>query len=160
MAVDANLADHRNTVRQTGLAGNLGRDDVRNTGTRKGSPHALGDPFVAAWNSDVGANEVQTVRIQSGTGGTFTVTFSGQTTAAVAHNAAATAVEDALHALSNVFPGDVEVTKAGTTADHTYTLTFGGQKAKADQAQVTVNSTNVAGTEIVTIATTVAGSAT
>jgi len=44
------------------------------------------------------------------TGGTFTLTYNGQTTSGIPYNAAATAVQTALEALSNLAPGDVEVT--------------------------------------------------
>jgi hypothetical protein len=50
-------------------------------------------------------------------GGTFTLTVSrddgvggSQTTGSIVYNATAGVVEDALEALSNVIPGDVEVT--------------------------------------------------
>jgi hypothetical protein len=55
--------------------------------------------------------EVQTVTITgTPTGGTFTLTFDGQTTANIAYNAAAAAVQTALENLSNLLPGDVVVT--------------------------------------------------
>ena len=44
-------------------------------------------------------------------GGTFTLTYNGQTTAAIAYNATAAQVQSALEALNNVAPGDVVVTK-------------------------------------------------
>jgi hypothetical protein len=44
------------------------------------------------------------------TGGTFTLTYNGQTTSGIAYNAAASAVQTALEALSNLAPGDVSVT--------------------------------------------------
>lgn len=46
----------------------------------------------------------------SPTGGTFTLTFDGQTTAGIARNASAATVQTALEALSNLAPGDVTVT--------------------------------------------------
>lgn len=46
----------------------------------------------------------------SPTGGTFTLSFGGQTTAGIAFNATAAAVQAALEALSNLDPGDVTVT--------------------------------------------------
>lgn len=58
-----------------------------------------------------GTSEVQTVTITgSPTGGTFTLTFQGSTTAAIAYNATAAAVEAALQALPNLLPTDVAVT--------------------------------------------------
>lgn len=60
-------------------------------------------------NYDPGQDdEQQTVAITGGpTGGTFTLTFDGQTTAAIAFDATAAAVQTALEALSNVDVGEV-----------------------------------------------------
>ena len=55
------------------------------------------------------------------TGGTFTLTYGDQTTAPIAYNAAAAAVEAALEALSNLGPSDVTVTGS---AGGPYTVTF------------------------------------
>ena len=57
--------------------------------------------------NDMKTNETQTVRVTNATGGTFTLTFDGQTTAPIAFNATAAAVQAALEALSNIEPGDV-----------------------------------------------------
>ena len=49
---------------------------------------------------EAGANEVQTISITgSPTGGTFTLSFAGQTTAPIAYNASAATVVAALQAL-------------------------------------------------------------
>jgi P22 coat protein - gene protein 5 len=65
--------------------------------------------------------EVQTVTITgTPTGGTFTLTFNGQTTAGIAFNAAASAVQTALNNLSNL-DGVVVTGSAGGP----YTVTFG-----------------------------------
>jgi hypothetical protein len=69
-----------------------------------------------------GTPEVQTVTITGvPTGGTFTLTYSGQTTAGIAFNATAATVRLALEALSNLAPGDVAVSGA---AGGPYTVTF------------------------------------
>ncbi len=71
-----------------------------------------------------GTSEVQTVTITgTPTGGTFTLTYSGQTTAAIAFDAVAAAVQAALEALSNLAPGDVVVT-GGPGPGTPYTVTF------------------------------------
>ena len=49
-----------------------------------------------------GANEVQLITLANHTGGTFTLTWNGQTTAAIAYNATAATVAAALKALSNI----------------------------------------------------------
>lgn len=61
-------------------------------------------------------------------GGTFTITVNGQTTAGIAYNAIAGAVQTALEALSNVAPGDVTVT-GGPGPATPYVLTFAGALA-------------------------------
>lgn len=102
-----------------------------------------------------GTNEQQTITIDA-TGGTFTVTYDGQTTGAVAYNAAAGTLEDALEALSNLAPGDVEVTKAGSV----FTLTFGGTLAKTNVAAVTTNAASLTGgASTATVATSTPGAA-
>jgi hypothetical protein len=63
-------------------------------------------------NTHIGPwNEKHSVTITgTPTGGTFTLTYSGQTTAGIAYNANAAAVQAALEALSNIGVGDVAVT--------------------------------------------------
>lgn len=70
--------------------------------------------------------EVQTVTITgTPTGGTFSLTFDGQTASGIAYNANAAAVQTALEALSNLIPGDVTVT-GGPGPGAPYTVTFAG----------------------------------
>lgn len=78
-----------------------------------------------------GVNEVQTITIDA-TGGTFTVAVGAQVTGNIAYNASAETLEAALEGLSNVAPGDVQVTKAGSV----FTLTFGGAYGKQNVAPV------------------------
>jgi hypothetical protein len=73
------------------------------------------------------------------TGGTFTLTYDGQTTLPIAYNATNGAVQAALVALSNVTIGDVSVSRdsaaneqqtidiEGVPTGGTFTLTFGDQ---------------------------------
>ncbi len=62
----------------------------------------------------------------SATGGTFTATYKGQTTSAIAYNAAALAVQTALEALSTIGTGNVTVTGS---AGGPYTITLGNALA-------------------------------
>lgn len=104
-----------------------------------------------------GVNEVQTVTITgSPTGGTFTLTFSGQTTGPIAYNAAASAVTTALNALSNINPGDVSTSGTGP-----YTVTFAGQYANANLPQMTASGASLTGgtSPTVNVATTTQGAA-
>jgi hypothetical protein len=116
----------------------------------KNTSTGLYEPYSAV------TNEVQTVTITGGpTGGTFTLTFSGQTTAAIAYNATAAQVQTALEALSNVNPGDVTVTG---NAGGPYTVTFGGQYLGDNVTQMTATASLTGGTTPgVTVATTTAG---
>lgn len=99
--------------------------------------------------------EVQSVTITGGpTGGTFTLTYEGGTTAAIAYNASAATVRAALEALPAVSPGDVTVTGV---AGGPYTVTFTG--GGGDIAQMTASGASLTGgtSPGVTVATTTAG---
>lgn len=80
------------------------------------NPNYEGAEEVAHW---VNPNPGYTVEVEAG-GGTFPLTFGGQTVAEIAYNASLTAVRDALAALSSVGSGNVTVTGA---VGH-YTITF------------------------------------
>ncbi|MFJ7990340.1 hypothetical protein [Streptomyces sp. NPDC096351] len=101
-------------------------------------------------------NEIQTLTVTGGpTGGTFTITFSGQTTGAIAYNASAATVQTALEALSNVNAGDIKVTG---NAGGPWTLTYGGQYLGENVGAVTTTETFTGGTSPdITIATTTGG---
>lgn len=104
-------------------------------------------------------SEVQTVTITgSPTGGTFTLTFNGQTTAGIAYNAAAAAVQSALEALSNIAPGDV-VVAGGPLPGTSVTVTFSGTYAGTDVAQMTASGAGLTGgtTPAVAVTTTTPG---
>ena len=103
-------------------------------------------------------SEVQTVTITgTPTGGTFTLTFDGETTAAIAYNAAAAAVQTALEALSNLNVGDVTVT-GGALPGTAVTVTFGGARTGVNVPQITASSSLTGGTApAVTVTTGTAG---
>ena len=61
-------------------------------------------------------NEEQSVHLE-GSGGTFTLTFDGQTTSGISAGASAATVEAALEALSSIGSGNVSVSGSGTFAD-------------------------------------------
>lgn len=82
---------------------------------------ALGEKLV---KTPGGTARVDTVAITGGpTGGSFTLTYSAQTTANIPYNATPGQVQSALEALSNIAPGDVFVTG---NAGGPYTVTWGG----------------------------------
>lgn len=105
------------------------------------------------------AAEVQTATITgTPTGGTYTLTFDGETTAAIAYNAAASAVQTALEALANINSGDV-VCAGGPHPGTAVTVTFGGQYLGLNVPQMTAASGSLTGgtSPTVTVTTTTAG---
>lgn len=96
-------------------------------------------------------NEVQSVVATGATSGTFTLTFDGQTTAAIAFNATAAAVQTALEALSNIQPGAVTVA-GGPLPATAVTITF--NNAQGNVPAITANSGSlVGGTAVVSTPT-------
>jgi hypothetical protein len=92
----------------------------------------------------LGTDTVETVTINGApTGGTFTLTFGGQTTSALAYNATAAQVQAALVALSSIGAGNVTVTGA---AGGPYTVTFVGVFAGLAQALMTHTDSLTGGT--------------
>ena len=80
-------------------------------------------------------NEKQTATISgSPTGGTFTLAFKGQTTAALAYNATLAVVQTALAGLSTIGTGNVAVTGTPGTS---YVVTFQGALAATDVPMIT-----------------------
>lgn len=122
---------------------------------------AAGVPFtVSAGISGSANNEVQTVTITgSPTGGTFTLTYSGQTTAGIAYNADAATVDAALEALSNIGAGDVTCT-GGPLPGTAVIVEFTGALAATNVAEMTASGAGLTGgsSPAVAIATTTAGS--
>ncbi|MET7713670.1 hypothetical protein [Streptomyces sp. NPDC005407] len=118
----------------------------------KNTTTGLYEPYAAL------TNEVQTLTVTGAPdGGTFTITWSGQTTGAIAYNATAAQVQTALEALSNIAPGDVVVTGA---AGGPWTLTWGGTQLGEDVAAPTTTESFTGGTTPdITVATVTAGGA-
>lgn len=159
MPVSETQADLANDNTKMGLTGKSGAraEKAFITDPAYEPQYALGDVFNPAWNSDTAVREVQTATVTGGpTGGTFTLTYDGQTTAPIAYNADAAAVEAALVALSNISPGDVTVTG---NAGGPYTVTFGGSKYGVNVSQITASGAGLTGgtTPSVTTATTTQG---
>lgn len=103
-----------------------------------GELHQVTDPA-----SPVAIDAVKELEVTA-TGGTFTITFKGQTTAAIAYNANAAAVQAALEALTSVDPGDVTA-GGGALATSPVELTFGGAYAGIKVGGVTVNGGSLTG---------------
>jgi hypothetical protein len=107
-----------------------------------------------------GTNDVQTLgHTGTITGGTFTLTYGAQTTAAIPFNATPGQVQSALAALSNIGDNDVVVTQtaAGNLSSTTYAITFDGT-LNGTVTAVTATSTNLVGsTPIITVTHTTTG---
>lgn len=76
---------------------------------------------------DPGVSEQQNIVISGSEdirGGTYTLTYNGQTTAALAYNASASTVQTALEALSNLDAGDVTVVGGFSTGDISLSIIF------------------------------------
>ena len=105
----------------------------------------------AAFSADLlptGVNAVQLVTV-SATAGTFTLTFSGATTAALAFNATAAQVQAALEALAPIGAGNVSV--AGS-----YSVTFLNRLGLFPMPLLTADSSGLTG-GTVSVQTTTAG---
>lgn len=103
------------------------------------------DLYLITWNETsasigAGVNELQLI-VSNGTGGTFTTTYSGQTTGALAFGLSISALQTALEALSNVVPGEVLV----SGAPGAWYVEFIGTKGSMGQTQMTVDNTNLTG---------------
>lgn len=97
-----------------------------------------GQVFVCLDTEGGATNEIQTVSVHHATGGTFTLTFDGQTTGNIAYDATAGTVETALEALSNI----TNVTVTGTGApDDPWVITF--MDSTDDVPLMTANGTNL-----------------
>lgn len=98
---------------------------------------------------------VQSVTFANAAGGTFTLTFNGQTTSAIAYNASATTVQTALRALSSV--GGTNVAVAGSNGGP-YTITFQGALAGQPNNILVVDITSTTGpSPSIVVATATAG---
>jgi NHL repeat-containing protein len=99
--------------------------------------------FIRAWGWDaIGAaiNERQEVNVE-GTGGTYTLSFDGSTTAPIPYNANAAAVQSALAALPTIGgAANIEVTGSGR-----FLVTFKGTLGAANQPEMTADASQLTG---------------
>ena len=89
------------------------------------------------------ADAVQTVKLTGApTGGTFTLTFGGDTTSAIAYNASASTVQSDLEALASIGSGNVVV---GLAAGCGWEVRFTGTLAAVYQTQMTASGASLTG---------------
>ncbi|MFI7033887.1 ThuA domain-containing protein [Microbispora rosea] len=97
-------------------------------------------------------DEQQTVRVTNATGGTFTLTFEGQTTEPIAWNADRNAIDAALEALSNIETDEIQ-TSGGPVNTSNVNVFFRRGKQQSDQPQITADGAGLTGTATPAIAT-------
>lgn len=144
-------------------AGNSGDILVGNQYQQKYPLAAGAEIFIPAEDGiyvlgSAGADEVQEVSLTgSPTGGTFTLTFNGEETAAIAFNATANDVKTALEALNGI---DQVNTSGGPLPGTAVDVTFVGVHSGVNVAELTGDGTGLTGgtTPDVGISTTTAGS--
>ena len=113
-------------------------------------------------SGDIGypSDEVQTVTVSHATGGTFTLTFNGQTTAPIAWNASASSVYSALSVLTSITSVGGTIIVTGN-AGGPFTVTFAGGMSDQAEPVMTANATGLTGTgHAVTVTETTKGSGT
>ena len=116
---------------------------------------AASEPLVYYIVSESGTgNELQTLANAGDTAGTFTLTYSGQTTAVISRAATAATIQAALVALSNIGADDVTC-YGGPLGTATVFIRFRGALGAADVAALTLGGT----TTSLTAATSSAGGA-
>jgi len=106
--------------------------------------------------STTNASAVQSIAITgTPTGGTFNLSFGGQTATGIVYNATNTAIQTALQALSSIGTGNVTVTGSSPT----YTVTFTGRLASQPLATMTASGAFTGGTSpAIAVTTTTPGS--
>lgn len=87
-----------------------------------GNTHATLTAQAAGQNAQ---NEAQEIALDNATGGSFTLSFNGQTTAAIGTTATGTDVRNALDALNTIGPGGVSV---GAGSPCTWSVVFEGSE--------------------------------
>jgi hypothetical protein len=93
-----------------------------------------------------GTNEVQTLTPSAPlTAGTFRLKYRNDRTAVLNYNATATQIRDALRALNEITADGVSTATGGPVSTTAVVATFGGHMARANVAQLTLDSANLTG---------------
>jgi flagellar hook-associated protein 2 len=97
---------------------------------------------VDGYPSGLGIAEVQTLsKTNKATDGTFTLTYDGQTTAAIDRGASTAQIQDALEALSNVEAGDITVSGVKLRDDGDTIFTF--HDTLGDVSMISIDTSNL-----------------
>jgi PKD repeat protein len=89
-------------------------------------------------------DEQQVIRVTNATGGTYTLTFNGQTTAPLAFNATNAQVDAALEALSSLGPNQVQMS-GGPANTANANVFFRRAKQQSNQPQITIDGSGLTG---------------
>lgn len=101
--------------------------------------------------ADLGTSSQQSIEIQNATGGSFTLTFSGQTTVAIPYPSGANVVQNALAALSTIGLGNVNVSEnAGVPGTVFYIVSLVEALAHVAQPMLTINASGLTGVGVIT----------
>jgi hypothetical protein len=95
--------------------------------------------------STTGTNEVQRYVVRGATGGTYTLSFRGQTTSALTHDDSVADIDTALEALSTIGAGNVSVAALSDDTGYAYSVTFQGDLANEDVPLLTAATGSLTG---------------
>lgn len=143
--VDVTKTDRSYTITFTGIDANANQATFGAAAFTSVPADANSIYYIAVTNAApvANVNEVQVVTLTgTPTGGTFTLTYSGQTTSAIAYNAAPATVDAALEALSTIGLNNVSVTGS---AGGPWTVTFIGTLAATNAALMTGSGASLTG---------------
>jgi PKD repeat protein len=129
------------------VAGDIDFDLHNNLWLVTGDDSAAGSGDAGNWGQSIDqkTDENQTVRVNGSTGGTFTLTFNGQTTGPIAFNATAATIATALGALSNIGSPNIQAT-GGPANTANVLVTWKGTFEEQDVASLTANGSGLTGT--------------
>lgn len=135
----------------TGTSGTTGDEMVAAhaglTGSTDAASLTSGSPLAVS----ISEGEIQTLTPDAiASGGTFTITYDGQTTGAINHNATKATIDAAIEALSNVTVGDVTI-GGQLFSDGTDGLTIAWLWSLGTQANVTVDVSSLTNVSSVTV---------
>jgi RHS repeat-associated protein len=135
------LADYFDAANRLTTEVNVGTNGGA-TYTRPSTPDSRSDIVLRTDTSYAGDNVQQVTLTGNPTGGTFTLTFNGQTTSAIAYNASASSVQSALQSLSSIGTGNALV---APLAGGGWTARFSGSLAGSVQPGITGNGSGLTG---------------
>ena len=101
-------------------------------------------PFYLRGGLNLHADETQVIKVDHATGGSFSLTYDGQTTGDIAFDATAGDIEKALLGLSSLAGGDIEVIGASGY----YMVSFVGALAGTNVSQMTAQGNKLTTTKV------------